>query len=91
MKSLTILRYKQPLESGKWNIGVRQDSRDTFVHRLAPSTINGMYRRDDPKFHRTRTLDTFNTPRGLRSFYRERVSFRVSIPFVGGLVEKFFK
>jgi len=91
MKSLKIFTYKQPLEGSSLRVGVVAEKRDTKKNPLSISTILGDYRKSDPLFRRTRKIETIRTPSGYKQFYKERMGLRVTVPLIGGIVEKFFK
>lgn len=85
MKSLVLFSYKQPVEGSRFRWGVQCDRRDTVKHPVH----NPAYRADDPAFARSRNLDTVLTRQGPKMFYKERQNWRLVIPFVGSLVERF--
>ena len=89
MKSLVLFSYKQPVEGSTFRWGVLQGRRDTDKQPLSWETITGMYRKHDPEFERTRKLDTVQTRRGVKMFYKERQNWGIKIPFVGSLVSPF--
>lgn len=89
MKSLVLFGYDQPVHGKTFRWGVLCNERDTIKYPLSWRTIYGPYRKHDEKFKRSRSLDTVKTTEGVKNFYRERVTWRVSIPFVGSLIEKF--
>jgi len=89
MKSLVLFSYRQPVKGSNFRWGVLNDSRDTNKEPLSIKTLFGPYRRYDKEFERSRNLDTVKTREGVKAFYRERQSWKLSIPFVGSLVEKF--
>lgn len=89
MKSLVFFSYKQPVKGSNFRWGVLNNSRDTKKNPLNIKTLLGRYRYDDIEFERSRNLDTIRTREGIKAFYRERQNWKVSIPFVGSIVEKF--
>ena len=91
MKSLKVFMYRQPLEGRSLRLGVVTEKRDTKKNPLSLSTILGDYRRNDPDFKRTRNIEIVHTPSGYKQFYKERMGLRLTIPAIGGVVEKFFK
>ena len=91
MKSLVLFRYQQPVCGSKFRWGVLCETRDTKKEPLSIKTILGPYRKQDPEFHRTRNIDTVRTTDGIKAFYRERQKWKISIPLVGSLVERFIK
>lgn len=89
MKSLVLFSYRQPVKGSQFRWGVLCDSRDTKKEPLSIKTLFGPYRRYDKEFERSRNLDTVKTRDGVKAFYRERQAWKLSIPLVGSLVEKF--
>lgn len=89
MKSLVLFSYKQPVEGSNFRWGVLNKSRDTKKRPLSIRTLSGPYRRYDKEFERSRNLDTIKTSEGVKTFYRERQNWKVSIPMVGSIVERF--
>jgi hypothetical protein len=89
MKSLVLFSYKQPVEGSQFRWGVLNSSRDTKKVPLSYRTIYGYYRKYDDAFLRSQTLDTVKTRDGVKAFYRERQSWKVTIPFIGSIIEKF--
>lgn len=89
MKSLVVFNYQQPVKGNSFRWGVLCEQRDTVKRPLSWRTIFGQYRRHDPNFKRSRNLDTVKTLDGVKNFYHERQSWRISLPFVGSLVERF--
>ena len=79
----TIFVYKQPVEGTKLRCGVVNSERDTWRYPVG----NRSYRQFDKDFRRSRNLLTVNTLSGPKCFYKERTSFRLSIPFVGPILQ----
>ncbi len=89
MKSLVLFSYKQPVEGSKIRWGVLQNRRDTKKDPLSWTTLDGMYRKNDPEFKRSQKLDTVKTRDGVKAFYKERQRWGIRIPFLGSLVSPF--
>ena len=89
MKSLVLFSYKQPVEGSKVRWGVLQSRRNTQKNPLSWTTLRGAYRANDKDFERSRDLDTVQTRKGNKAFYRERQNWGIKIPFVGSLVSPF--
>jgi len=89
MNNLVLFSYVQPLKGETLRFGVETSRRDTVNEPLSYSTINGNYRRNDPAFKRSQNLMSVKTFKGSKAFYRERVKWRFTVPFLGALVKPF--
>jgi hypothetical protein len=82
MKSLMVMKYKQPVHGKKLRIGVVHKERDTFREPVAHS----YYRKHDREFRRSRRLTTMKCRNGFHAFYKERTNWVIEIPYVGSLL-----
>lgn len=89
MSSLVLCSYKQPSKGSKFRWGVLSGERDTTKNPLSNKTINSGYREGDPRFKRSRNIETLQNRDGFRCFYRERQNWRIAIPFIGSIVKPF--
>jgi hypothetical protein len=89
MNNLVLFNYVQPLKGNSLRFGVETSRRDTVEEPLSPETLNSNYRRSDPVFDRSQNLMSVRTFQGPKAFYRERVKWRFTVPFVGALVKPF--
>ena len=89
MKSLILFGYLQPVNGCSFRLGVLEKTRDTKKDPLRRTTLNKEYRKYDKDFDRSRHIETLSTFGGVKTFYRERISWRVVIPYVGSLLRIF--
>ena len=89
MNNLVLFNYVQPLKGNSLRFGVETQRRDTVKQPLSPATLNSNYRRNDQAFERSQNLMSVRTFQGPKAFYRERVKWRFTVPFVGSLVKPF--
>jgi hypothetical protein len=85
MKSLILFGYLQPVNGSSFRFGVLEKTRDTKKDPLQSFE----YRKYDKDFDRSRHIETLSTFGGVKTFYRERISWRVVIPYVGSLLRIF--
>jgi hypothetical protein len=89
MKSLVIFSYNQPVKGSRLRWGILENRRDTVKNPVHQKSKE--YRKDDSQFRRSKDLDFVRTASGLKSFYRQRQTWKIKIPFIGSLLKTFIK
>jgi hypothetical protein len=91
MSGLTVFSYVQPVTGSNFRFGILKNCRDCKKDPLARKTLNGRYREGDPDFERSKTLEYIAVKGGTKAFYKERMKWRITIPFIGSLIKPFLK
>lgn len=89
MQSLVLMSYNQPVQGNSLRWGIKLKNRDTSKQKLSLRTIFGPYRFGDKDFQRSKNLMTVKTTNGIKSFYAERTKWKLEIPWIGSIIEKF--